>query len=480
MNPRGFLSNSVVYGLGSVANRLIGLLFLPVFTRYLTPGDYGVVGILASLAVLFVPVFSFGLSTSLGVCFFGTASDAERAQVVRSGQLLCTLSAALLLLLAAFGSAALAALALSDARYAPHTAVALVGIALSVLALPRLQRLQFEARAFDYVAVTLCGVGANVVASLVAVVLLDLGALGLLFGTTFGQAVTWLRLVRVSADSHASARAHGATMKDLLRHGLPMIPSFAMLFAQQNGVRWPLEWQHGLGAVGIYSLGASIGTAITIVTTSVSTAWMPHALAQAPRWSEARFRLADDLLRYTALASWLAVLFFLGAQPVMVLLAPGSFFDSWAIIGASAASHVLLSLFSMILPAVYLAKKVSVVLVAQAVALVCTILAIAAFGAWGPVGAAVAVLTGSLVLVLAQWLANGRIRSVEPLPLSVPAFVRIGAVVAVAGIASFHVRVDDPLLFVVASASLASLATACLLREIPGGWRSILNFGGKP
>jgi len=472
VKPRRLLSNSIVYGLGSVANRLIGLAFLAVYTRYLAPSDFGVVGLLSSVAMLLLPLFSCGLSTSLGVCYFSTADPQQRARVIRSGRVICALSAAMLLLISVVDSARIAALVASDPRYAPHTQITLVGVALSLLSLPLQQKLQFDARAVAYVIASLAGVATNVVVSVIAVAWMDLAALGLIFGTTFGQAITWLVLIVIVDQQRTNPGFRFSVVADLLRHGLPMIPSFAMLFVIQNGARWPLEWTHGMEAVGLYALGATIGTAITVVTTSVTSAWMPHALAQGSEWPQARVRIAEDFLRYCVLVGILLVLFFIGAQPFLRLFAAEQFHAAWTVIGLSASSHVLVSLFSMMLPPVYLAKKVAQVLVSQSIAMVFAIATFSLIGPLGIVGAALSVLAGSTALVVAQWGVNKRIRTVAPIPLNIPALLRIAGIVTLVGLVSSMIRLDDPLVFGLATVSLLITSAVGLLRELPGGWRA--------
>ncbi len=52
---RSLLSDSVVYGLGSAAERLIGFLLLPVYTKYLSTGDYGTMAMLVIVNMIFRP-----------------------------------------------------------------------------------------------------------------------------------------------------------------------------------------------------------------------------------------------------------------------------------------------------------------------------------------------------------------------------------------------------------------------------------------
>lgn len=48
---------SMVYGIGGVLNRFIGLFLLPFYTRALTPDDYGVVALVSLLSVAMGDLF---------------------------------------------------------------------------------------------------------------------------------------------------------------------------------------------------------------------------------------------------------------------------------------------------------------------------------------------------------------------------------------------------------------------------------------
>lgn len=62
--------DSLIYGVGSVVTRFIGLLTLPIFTAYLTPEEYGVLAMLGLLTMVAQPVFSLGLAAAMGPSYF--------------------------------------------------------------------------------------------------------------------------------------------------------------------------------------------------------------------------------------------------------------------------------------------------------------------------------------------------------------------------------------------------------------------------
>ena len=47
---RTLLGNTLIYGLGNYGVKIIGFLLIPLYTRYLTPSDYGIIALVAMRA----------------------------------------------------------------------------------------------------------------------------------------------------------------------------------------------------------------------------------------------------------------------------------------------------------------------------------------------------------------------------------------------------------------------------------------------
>ena len=76
--------HSAIYGLGAVVSRLIGVLLLPIVTRYLTPADVGAVDTLISLTVVLVILLRMGISMAFFRFYFDAEDEAGRTTVVRT------------------------------------------------------------------------------------------------------------------------------------------------------------------------------------------------------------------------------------------------------------------------------------------------------------------------------------------------------------------------------------------------------------
>jgi hypothetical protein len=70
-----------VYGLGDVATSIISFLLLPLYARFLTPEDYGAIGLLLSVEVVAKIVFRFGLDAAFMRLYFDCPDDKARQRL---------------------------------------------------------------------------------------------------------------------------------------------------------------------------------------------------------------------------------------------------------------------------------------------------------------------------------------------------------------------------------------------------------------
>ena len=206
----------------------------------------------------------------------------------------------------------------------------------------------------------------NFVSSIIMIVFYDFGLGGLIFGQLIGQGFGLALLLLLSG---IGARVHKLFMLrysiNLLKHGIPLIPSFFLLFALQNGVRFLLDLKTNPEVVGVFSIGANIGTAVSVVTSAVVMAWTPWALEQGKDWERSRYRLSFRFNQYFALGMVGVCIVFVAAKPLLYIIVSPAFYSAWKVVGLYAASTFLISLFSLMLTGLYLSKKIYLVIIPQ-------------------------------------------------------------------------------------------------------------------
>ena len=86
--PRGQLRrlgrHSAIYGLGGLVSRVIAVLLLPLYTRYLTPSDYGKIETLVALTTVLGLVLRAGITSAFFRFYFDVEDDAGRLLVLRT------------------------------------------------------------------------------------------------------------------------------------------------------------------------------------------------------------------------------------------------------------------------------------------------------------------------------------------------------------------------------------------------------------
>lgn len=359
--------DSLIYGLGSVITRFIGLLMLPLFTAYLKPKEYGVLSMLALLTMVAQPVFSLGLSAAMGPSYFDGNNPHTKSEAVWTVFTINMISASLLVALAWTFPEILGQLVRLPAEYAFLVGLTLTGSALTILVTSFTQQVQFEKHARLYILVTIATSLTAIFLSVLMVVFLGWGVQGMVVGQLAGNIVTFFAFLLIGFNATKPAISMDMAKK-LLRQGLPLVPSFAFLFILMHANKFILEREAGLGVVGIYSIGFNLGMGMSIVTGGIATAWYPFFMSFINRQKETEILFGRILTYYVFVVGFICLLFFLGAKPVVLLLTKGSFNNAYSIVGLVALGNFAQTLFNFFLPGVYFHKDIRVLSLVQGLA----------------------------------------------------------------------------------------------------------------
>ena len=387
-------SESLVYGLGQVSGRAVQVLLVPVLTRVLTRGAFGVGELvnayLQSAALLLVLGMDSALLRFLyeepdraaRVRMISTSFVFRAAVVIGFGALVALFSAPLAVQL--MGSLAYRKYLLLGAAILPATL--LVMFANDVL------RVTFQAPKFillNFVNTVLVAA-----ATLALVVGRPLGVAGMLYGRLAGDGLAAL-LGLILIRHYLRPIVDRAKLRAMLRFGLPLVPAALAYGLVASLDRWFLQRYRGVDEVAVYGVAAKFFAVVTMGVSAFQLAWMPLAYARA-RAPDAPRLYARVLGLYVALASLGAMLIGLFAPEALRLLVPASY--------AGAALPVALLAFAAVAQGAYivvglglnLALRTSrVIWIAAGACLVAVSAHLALTPRFGPPGAA-----------LATWLAH--------------------------------------------------------------------------
>lgn len=325
---RGFTRDTLLYGAGVVLARLLSFLTLPIYTRFLSPADYGVLQLVQMAIDVTAILLSAGLTSGVMRFYLKAGTADERHAVVSTAfVMLCVLNAAGGLLLA--GAAPWIAEAfLSGAGPDGPVLLRIVAVTFfleAFVAVPMLL-LQAERRAAAFTAVSLVRLALQVALNVTFLVVFDLGVRGILLGTLCANALVGSALV-VFLLRRTGLVVRRSALRDLRRFGVPQQLATAGTFLLTFGDRLFLERSHGLAAVGLYGLAYQFGFLLHgVAAVPFFRAWSPRrlALSTAPRAERDR-GYRESLLELSVLTVGLAVAMGLGIRPALSILAGPEF-----------------------------------------------------------------------------------------------------------------------------------------------------------
>src|SRR5690348_11300838 len=263
-----------------------------------------------------------------------------------------------------------------------------------------------EQRSTAYVAATLANVAITIGATVLLVVVLDQGPLGVLVGNFTGTLAVYAALLLYSR--HALGLQFDRPLyRAMNRFGLPLVPSAVALWLTNFSDRFFLVKLADPHEVGLYSIGVRIASAILLLLTAFRMAW--PAFAYSIDDDREAQRTYSFVLTYVVFVTcWLALALGLLAPWIVRVIATRPFYPAQNVVAPLAFGAAAFGAYIVVQIGTGRARRTGTNwLVTGLGALLNVILNFALIPSFGRVGAAVATVAAYTLLFLAMaWRAN--------------------------------------------------------------------------
>ena len=322
-NVRRIFGHLLVYGSADVAILATTFLLLPVYTRVLSPSDYGVLALVLLLEAVLKPVYRWGLDTSFLRLHYDCRSDEERRRL--AGTIILFLIGAnggLTLLLLGLAPTINGALFGGQNHVTTLSLLFANGFIGSFIFLP-LTRLQIQEKSRAYATLTFVRSLGTIVLRLVFVVGLRWNVTGIVLADVMISTLMVAGLSR-SINTMTTWRFSRSVARKMLQFGLPRASQGILHQGMAMSDRFFLTLYFPLEQVGVYLIGISIASVVKLYPAAFSTAWMPFAFDSMRRSDVPR--LFGRLASYAfAVLSFLTLALACLAGPVVELMTPNAF-----------------------------------------------------------------------------------------------------------------------------------------------------------
>lgn len=314
--------DSFFYGLPTVLPQLVNIVLIPVYTAYLSPQDYGLLGMLAAVAGIMNMLFWLNMNT--GVLrfyheyygedrrrFLGTVAIGSFAfSLILSIALLCSGNAIFILI---FKS--------NEIPFYPFMTAQILIVFFGIASIIPGGVMKNERKAKAWSGIQLGAWAVTTALTLLFVVFYREGAWGkikaqlVVAGILF--VIYWiitLRHIRVYFSWHLFIMN--------LKFGMPLLGKSLFAYIYQFSDRWILERFVSLSSIGYYSFADSFANLLRVPALAFSDAWLPYFFREASKDEEASKKIVAEISYYWAVLLVCATLFFcLFSRTAILLLA---------------------------------------------------------------------------------------------------------------------------------------------------------------
>jgi O-antigen/teichoic acid export membrane protein len=335
---------TLIYGGAFILGRAASFIMLPVYTRYLTPADYGVLQLVQMTVEIAAIILAAGINNGVMRFYFKARTREEKGRVIATALYLLESFNALTALVL-FASATMLAGSLLDGpesrRYLDIAAASILFEAFNLIPLLYLQALQ---KAHLYAVASVGRLILQLGLNILFVVFLGWGVEGVLVSTLITNLVMGALLTGFVLPQ-TGVRASRRAAWNLLRFGIPYRFTQMGTFVLTFGDRYFLKLYHDLDTIGIYSLAYQFGFVLMyIATIPFLQAWNPQRFELASEPAEVRDPRYNQGLVYLSLllvSAAAGIAIFVG--PLLRIMSDPSFLPAAALVPVILAAYVVQS-----------------------------------------------------------------------------------------------------------------------------------------
>ncbi|MCL4708117.1 oligosaccharide flippase family protein [bacterium] len=423
---KSILKHGSIYSLGNILSKLVGFLMIPIYTRYLTPADYGVLELLTLVSVIFSMVLALRLTSGLTRYYREYEEQEDRNRLVSTALVFTVVLAALAYALLSRSGESISLLVFKTAKYHDEVILIIISLAFEMCASVAYTYLRILEKSVHFILISFLQLVIGLSLNVYFIVVLQWGLNGILYSMVVSNGVAFLLL---SAYTFAQVRFHfdAGKLRGMLVFGLPLIPAGFLIFILNMGDRFLLGRLTTLSEVGIYALGYKFGMMLgTFIGGPFSFVWAPKRVEiykDRTNRDEIFTRVFLYLFLVLALVG-LAISILI--KDVLTFIAAPEFLPAFRVVPLVTLGYVFYTLYYLVDFGFYINNKTYWYIIINAVAAALNV----GLNLWliprhGAMGAAMATAISFLVCPILAYLISQRYYYLKY------DFVRIGKLIAV-------------------------------------------------
>lgn len=334
--------HSSIYGLANVMERSIGFVMIPIYTRFLTPADYGILELIYMTTTIISLVVGMGIEAAVSRFYFDFKEERERGRVISTAMVGYGFFAAVVVLGLLPLSDFLAKVVLDSPDHALWFQIALLTLGLNFvlpIAMAFLRvRQQSTFLMVTQIIRTLLTLGLNIY----FVVFREMAVTGILAASLITATLATIFLVGYTI-TQTGMRVNFGLLREMIKFGLPLIPSNIAAYLVQASDRYFIKEYASMSMTGIYSLGYKFGTLVhQFVTAPFIQIWIPRRFEHFGKPDSERI-YARIFTYFCAVSIFGGLMISLLSREVIQIMAAEAYWDAYKVVPIVVLAYIAFS-----------------------------------------------------------------------------------------------------------------------------------------
>ncbi len=399
--------HGVWYFVTSLLTKASSFFLLPVYTRYLSPTDYGILGNLQAVGLLLPILLSLYLDAAFSRYYYleRTVSQA-RVRRLYSTHFWFVCGWGALVVVIALGVSTFTVVPLAKVPFFPYMPLVIVPPLLSQLSVMGSLVFRANLKAKEISIIRLVNFVASITLTIVLLVHFRMGVLARLWGAALGPLMNFVVFTFIALrNSWLRFAFDGAMLRRSLAYSIPLIPNVAGGWITRASDKFILTYYGGLTDAGLYSLSAQVAYILYIINDAMTQVQGPISMSALTEDTRTGKRKISEFLSFYVwgmLGFYLALIFF--SKEAFYLLTAERFHAAYKAVGIIAGQYVLSGVYRIFAIIVSFHGKTWVIssgaILSALGDLVMNLALIPIWGQWGAAGSTVlstAIYTGWVV-----------------------------------------------------------------------------------
>jgi len=331
-NIKELFSHSFIYSFAWISSSAASILLLPIYTRYLTRADYGILEILEYTNAVFRLIMMAGFHTSLAKFFNDQKKLSDQKKVISTGIIFIIITGGIGCIFGSMLSKNLSFILFGNESYAYFVGLNFGILYADLLMLISTTSFVVFKRSKIYLVYSLSRLTLAIIANLYFIVVLKLGALGMVLGNLLSLAIG-----AIVITSHAlvtnGVKFNSNILSSMLRFGLPMVPAMLGATVMHNADRFLIRYYCSLSDVGIYGLGYKFPFMLNaLILQSFNFIWSGATMYEIAKQPDANYQYSKITTYFMFVFVFAQLSLCIFAKIIVKILAAPKFFSAHQVI----------------------------------------------------------------------------------------------------------------------------------------------------